>query len=677
MKKLPLIVLCFSLISACSNITPINKNTTNLNDEESLSTFNTKALTASYLKKKLDKWETDNNGKKMLRELEYAKFKHIDVLKQVINSQADSYTYYQGLKNFIEVTTKEGNDTAFKAFIDSLSPLPSVVTATNASNLGITTFTANWTQVSNAKSYLLIIDNGTPIDVGNVTSYNATNMTAGVSHSYKVKSVNEGGISDVSNTINLTLNPNAPSSPTATVATDITQTSFTANWNSISNATSYKLIVDGGTPTDVGNVTNYSVTGLSVGSTHTYKVQASNISGNSADSNTISLTLNPAIPSTPVATVATDITQTSFTANWNSVSGATSYKLYLDGNSTPISLGNVTSYNVTALTANSNHNYKVVASNISGNSADSNTINLTLLPSTPVATTASNLAGTSYTANWNTVTGATSYKLYLDGNSTPIVLGNVTSYDVTGLVLASTHSYNVVANNSTCDSKTSNTINVTLNSNILTDLKVKYSLDSLIATDESGNNNNGTISGTPTLVTGVKGNAFSFNTTQRINLNKRFIVGYSNVTLSLWIKPTVLDSTEYGRGIYVEQNASQYSKFNLNIKNGYIRFFGRTAATSGTIDMNLLAATVNTWYHVVIVKEGLVLKFYINGNLITTQTLTSDLYNDVDVSQTYIGADTTGTSEAFNGFIDEFRIYNKSLTATDIKDLYNYDKVNF
>jgi len=448
-------LLTLSLVSCSSGIkaTTSPENYSDLDKE--YGQFNTKALTVSYLKKKLDKWKKDNNGKKMLRELEYAKFKHINILEQVINSQPDSYAYYEGLKSFIEVTSKEGNDAAFKSFIVSLSPDPTVSTALDASNITSTSFTANWSVVTNATGYMLIVDNGTPIDVGNVTSKNITGLTAGSSHSYVVKSVNEGGVSEASSPVNVILKTDAP---VASDATSLAQTSFTANWGTVTGATSYKLFVDN-TEVYTGSSTSCNVTSLAVGSSHSYYVQAINAGGTSPNSNTINLTLNPAIAGVPVASDATDITQTSFTANWATVSGAASYKLFIDD--VEAYSGSNLSFSKTGLTVGSSHSYYVQAVNISGASANSNSINLTLnpaIPSAPVANLATDITTTSFTANWGTVSGATSYKLFID--DVEAYSGTNLNFSKTGLTAGTAYTYYVQAINISGTGSNSNTVNV-------------------------------------------------------------------------------------------------------------------------------------------------------------------------------------------------------------------------
>jgi hypothetical protein len=91
-------------------------------------------------------------------------------------------------------------------------------------------------------------------------------------------------------------------------------------------------------------------------------------------------------PSAPVATAATNIQATSFSANWNASSGATGYRLDVATDSgftsfvtgyNNLNVNNVTTYPVTSLTAGTTYYYRVRAYNGGGTSGNSNTINLT------------------------------------------------------------------------------------------------------------------------------------------------------------------------------------------------------------------------------------------------------------------------------------------------------------
>jgi len=402
------------------------------------------------------------------------------------------------------------------ADLPSILP-PSAPTATSATSVTTSSFTANWNSVSGATGYRLDVATNSSftnyvsgyqnLDVGNVTSRSVTGLSAGTTYYYRVRAYNSGGTSGNSNTISVTTTVNPPSAPTATSATSVTTSSFTANWNSVSGATGYRLdvatnssftnYVSGYQNLDVGNVTSRSVTGLSAGTTYYYRVRAYNSGGTSGNSNTISVTTTVNPPSAPTATSATSVTTSSFTANWNSVSGATGYRLDVATNSSftnyvsgyqNLDVGNVTSRSVASLSAGTTYYYRVRAYNSGGTSGNSNTISITTIPPAPTATAATSVTSNSFTANWNSANGTTGYRLDVATNSSftnyvtgyqNLDVGNATNRNVTGLSSNTAYYYRVRAYNSNGTSDNSNTITVntvTSVEQITSDIPEVYSL---------------------------------------------------------------------------------------------------------------------------------------------------------------------------------------------------------
>ena len=170
---------------------------------------------------------------------------------------------------------------------------------------------------------------------------------------------------------------------------------------------------------------------------------------------------DPQPPSAPVATDASDVTNESFTANWNTASGANDYELDVatDGsfNNIVVALKNLapSSTAVDNLDDNTEYFYRVRGTlNGATPSANSNTISVFTLPDAPVVTAATNISSSGFTANWEAVDGLTDYVLYISLNNIPAdpptyIPGydclpiNGTSHTVTGLESGTIYYYAV------------------------------------------------------------------------------------------------------------------------------------------------------------------------------------------------------------------------------------------
>jgi len=73
----------------------------------------------------------------------------------------------------------------------------------------------------------------------------------------------------------------------------------------------------------------------------------------------------------------------------------------------------------------------------------------------------------------------------------------------------------------------------------------------------------------------------------------------------------------------------------------------------------------NTWYHAVVVKDGVGTKLYINGVLDNSNASTTTLSNvtlDIGDHEFY--------SQPWSGYIDEVKIYDSALSQTQVESLY-------
>jgi hypothetical protein len=179
-------------------------------------------------------------------------------------------------------------------------------------------------------------------------------------------------------------------------------------------------------------------------------------------------------------------------------------------------------------------------------------------------------------------------------------------------------------------------------------------------------------------VTGKLGNAVAFDRTT----NQRFYahaaldgllnsIGYNGLTISLWVKIT--GDTTVTRGICAIRG-THYFYFYATTANK-IAFLTNITGTSEDISSND-ALTLNEWYHVVMrCDRSANMEMYVNGTLQTdyldiSGASSTNVQTHVDIFN-FIGNYGTSSSYAFTGVVDDIAVYNRTLSASEISQLYN------
>lgn len=173
-----------------------------------------------------------------------------------------------------------------------------------------------------------------------------------------------------------------------------------------------------------GDATSYSgFTGFAAGSTYTFKLYPYNNSGaniayrTTATVPTLTAKLLPVAPGQPIIS---SVVADGFTASWDSINGADSYRLDVSTDSEFSSFlagysnrtVNDVSQAVSGLSPNTPYWVRVRAFNTSGAGANSSSTNTTTAGlSAPNTLEADQVATDSFRARWNSVTGATGYKV--------------------------------------------------------------------------------------------------------------------------------------------------------------------------------------------------------------------------------------------------------------------------
>jgi hypothetical protein len=160
---------------------------------------------------------------------------------------------------------------------------------------------------------------------------------------------------------------------------------------------------------------------------------------------------------------------------------------------------------------------------------------------------------------------------------------------------------------------------------------------------------------------------FRFNNSDnKMTLNTNSLIsGASDYTIDAIIRPNIANSTDYIFGNYGSANSGGLEYYvNQNKVNNYIQGNVQSSTT----------LTPNQWYSVCVTRSGNTITHYLNGVADGSGTLSTSISTNNPFT---IGNGHDYTSEAFSGNIAAVKVYNKSLTATEVKQNYNAVKERF
>ncbi len=212
------------------------------------------------------------------------------------------------------------------------------------------------------------------------------------------------------------------------------------------------------------------------------------------------------------------------------------------------------------------------------------------------------------------------------------------------------------------------TVNVSYKLTSTTGLVAAYSFNegtgSTVA-DSSGNGNTGTILGA-TWTTGLYGNALSFNGTNSwVTVNGSSSLNLTGgMTLEAWVKPTAAASNWTAVMLKERTGGLDYALYAADGANqppaGYIDTSNTDYDSRG---LSLLP--LNSWSFLTATYDGSNLDLYVNGTLVTAQTV-SGLITTSASGALRIGGDSIW-GEYFQGLIDNIRVYNRALNVGEIR----------
>jgi len=174
----------------------------------------------------------------------------------------------------------------------------------------------------------------------------------------------------------------------------------------------------------------------------------------------------------------------------------------------------------------------------------------------------------------------------------------------------------------------------------------------------NSNDTSGAYNGTPVSLS-YQGGAFdqaaSFDgSNSKITLSST-ISGIK--TYSFWINPNSSGNATYARRLFGDVGGTSYTNsITFDKPNSKVTYFEGTSARSSDTISN------DTWSHIAFTSDGTTLKVYTNGSLSNTYT-TSAFVSSIDEIC------STASNRQFNGLIDQVRIFDTALSALDITTL--------
>jgi hypothetical protein len=173
------------------------------------------------------------------------------------------------------------------------------------------------------------------------------------------------------------------------------------------------------------------------------------------------------------------------------------------------------------------------------------------------------------------------------------------------------------------------------------------------------------ITGSYSYTTGKKNQCLSLTNTSGVAPTNYLSSSYvlpSTFTVSLWFQTP---NTSVGSMVFCAAS-------NISLVNGSISIYfsgGYLGCAYSDIANNGLAYAIsaNTWYHAAITYNSGSMLLYVNGSL-SGNTVTG---TNSKSGFTLGGGRDSGTQYPFTGYIDDFRIYNRILTTTELTAIYN------
>ncbi len=369
------------------------------------------------------------------------------------------------------------------------------------------------------------------------------------------------------------------------------------------------------------------------------------------------------------------------TLSWNPVTGARSYTVKRattsGGPYTAIASGlNETTFIDTGLDNGTTYYYVVTASGFGGESENSTEVNATpqlSIPSAPNNLSVAAFSGQQIDLAWSASPTAETYNVKrattIGGPYTTIGSPSSASFSDLSISTSETYYYVITAVNSLGESPASDEISITPGR--LGYWKFDESSGTVAA--DSWADNHGTVHSGASWTSGRVNNGIQLDGSSEgyVDLPDDLVNAVDDFTIATWVK---LDTVLTWARIFdfgTENNNSMFLVPQTSTSGEGIRFAIKTTSGYPQLSYNY-TWSLDTWTHIAVTLSGDTATMYINGDLVASSTDFTKRPSDLgNTHNNFIGRGQKTDDPMLQGAIDEFMIYARALSASEISNMAN------
>ncbi|MCZ4222958.1 glycosyl hydrolase [Pedobacter rhodius] len=412
-----------------------------------------------------------------------------------------------------------------------------------------------------------------------------------------------------------------------------------------------------------------------------YRIKAFNLAGTQSVYSPIHIISKDADPVAPTSLTGTVTSSKITQLTWNAGVNARGYNLKralsATGPFTTI-FGQTTAltYQDTTLTPSTNYYYVVTSLNSAGESPNSTVLQLTTKDLvTPAVVTNPHAASgdTKVVLTWDLMYDA---KFEVSRSTTPngtyaVIAANVDAirYEDLNRINGTTYYYKIVAFNAAGRSAESAILSATPVSGQY--LHIGFNENTGTFAEDDWGGYNGTVMNTSTWTAGKDGPTGALNLVKSASSYLKLPTGVvstlNDFTIATWVKlPSNLSNNTR-----IFDFGTSTNNFMILIPKTGSNLRYKIAAATGANDRYMpYVLPLNQWVHIAITQQGSAFKLYVNGTLQYTDNNATIKPSDLGLTtNNYLGKSQYSTDPYSDHIYDDFRIYNRALSDTELADL--------